>query len=323
MNRTCQNPFSNTRYEQKSVVDILQQNDFSFSAEIIPPRNGVDFKEVFDKIQILKQGKFDFISVTHGAGGSLRGGTLPIAYHAQEVCQMTAIAHLTCRGMTSEEMENSLIDHHYFGIHNILALRGDPPDGIDLPFVNKEGGYQYAYQLVEALQKLNTGRYTKRKNFDNGSFRKGLSTRFCVGVAVYPEKNEFEFLKLKREKGADFGISQMIFDADVFIDFWQQVQKEWENNFPVLPGIWIPTNFSQLTRMGEKFGVKVPQELMEQMREAEKISPQAMEQVGKNWAFDFIKKIQEQGVPGVHFFIMGNPQSAVELKQRFAENTGL
>lgn len=319
MNRTCQDPFSNTRYEEKTVVEILRENKFSFSAEIIPPRNGVDFKEVFDKIQILKQGNFDFISVTHGAGGSLRGGTLPIAYHAQEICHMTSIAHLTCRGMTSEEMENALIDHHYFGIHNILALRGDPPDGIDAPFVNKEGGYEYAYQLVQALQKLNEGRYTKRKNFDNGSYRKGLPTRFCIGVAVYPEKDEFEFLKLKKEKGAHFGISQMIFDADVFVSFWKKVQKEWGNSFPILPGIWVPNDFSQLSRMRDKFGVIVPPTLMEKMREAETVSWQAMEQVGKDWAFDFIKKMQEHNIPGVHFFIMGHPQSAVELKQTFKQ----
>ncbi|RME93229.1 MAG: hypothetical protein D6767_01440 [Candidatus Hydrogenedentota bacterium] len=174
-------------YDVKSVVEILNENDFSLSAEIIPPRNGTDFHEVFSILEKLKEAGFDFISVTHGAGGSLRGGTLPISYHAQTHFGLTAIAHLTCRNMTKEDLENVLIDHHYFGVRNILALRGDPPDGIGAEFHPVEGGFQYAYELIELIQRLNEGKYLPRKNFDEGDFRPGIKTQFCIGAACYPE----------------------------------------------------------------------------------------------------------------------------------------
>lgn len=317
MSDLCQNPFSESN--RKTVLEILQENNFSFSSEIIPPRNGADFKEVFEKVSILKKGQFDFISVTHGAGGSLRGGTLPIAYHAQEVCQITGIAHLTCREMSAEELENLLVDHHYFGIHNILALRGDPPEGIGATFEKPKGGYEYAYQLVEALSKMNKGRYIKRKNFDTGDYRKGLPTRFCIGVAVYPEDKNFDYLKIKKEKGAHFGISQMIFDSQLFIDFHKKVQEHWQNTFPILPGIWVANNLQSLLRMKKKFNVSIPNELVLAMKEAEKTSEQAMQEVGIQWAVDFVEKIKKAGVKGAHFFIMGDAQKAVQVKNRIMD----
>lgn len=314
MSDLCQNPFSQNN--SKTVVDILQENEFSFSSEIIPPRNGVDFKEVFEKVSVLKKGQFDFISVTHGAGGSLRGGTLPIAYHAQKVCQITSIAHLTCREMSAEEIENLLVDHHYFGIHNILALRGDPPEGIGAVFEKPKGGYQYAYELVEELNNMNHGRYITRKNFDTGDHRKGLSTRFCIGVAVYPEDNQFDYLEIKKEKGAHFGISQMIFDSQIFINFHEKVRQHWQDEFPILPGIWVPSSLQSLLRMQKKFHVSIPNKLLLDMQEAEKTSAEAMKEVGIQWAVDFIREVKQAGVTGVHFFIMGDAQKAVEVKSR-------
>lgn len=310
----CRNPFSHLP-QPKSVTEILRENAFSFSAEIVPPRNGSDFQDIFAKIHLLKEGGFHFISVTHGAGGTLRGGTLPIAFHAQSVCQMTSIAHLTCRGLTSEEMENLLIDHHYFQIHNILALRGDPPDGNETEFQTTVGGYSYAYQLVQALQRLNKGRYSKRKNFDQGEFRKGIATRFCVGVAVYPEKDEWEYLKIKKEAGADFGISQMIFSAEKFLEFHKKAQTLWGESFPILPGIRVVSSLKQLLHARDKFRVHVPPLLLQQMQEAEQVSEEAMCQVGYRWALDFVQQVREQGVRGAHFFIMGNPSAAVDIKK--------
>jgi len=309
----------------KSVLDILGSQDFSYSAEIIPPRNGTDFIEVFSHVGELEKSEFDFISVTHGAGGSLRGGTLPIAYHSQNAYNLTSIAHLTCRGMTAEELENVLIDHHYFGIHNILALRGDPPDGLNETFQPAPGGFSYAYDLVRLIKDVNAGHYRKRSGYDKTEkeYREGMKTRFCIGVACYPEDRDgkdIEYLKVKKDAGADFAISQIVFNYDIFASFFEKTRNLWKDAFPVIPGVRVPTSYSQLKRMKEKFGIDVPDKLLGEMEKAQNSpSPEgAMVQAGIEWASDFVTKIHALGVKGIHFFIMGNPQHAIAVKNNLA-----
>lgn len=307
---------------QKSVLEILNQNAFSFSAEIIPPRNGTDFEEVFSHIHALKEADFHFISVTHGAGGSLRGGTLPIAHHAQTLEGLTAIAHLTVRGATREDLENHLIDHHYFGIHNILALRGDPPDGLDETFVPASHGYTYAHELVEQIAAMNRGEYLVRKNFDkDATFREGMKTSFCIGVAAYPEdKNDKDILYLeeKAKRGAHFAITQMVYDINIFENFYAKVVDRFGHSFPVLPGIRIPASHKQLERMKNKFGIAVPGALMNAMREAAAKGKEVEMQTGLDWATDFVRSVYEMGVRGIHIFVMGKPESAIALRQRLS-----
>jgi methylenetetrahydrofolate reductase (NADPH) len=303
----------------KSVLDILNSKKFSYSAEIIPPRNGTDFLEVFSHVAELEKSKFDFISVTHGAGGSLRGGTLPIAYHSQNAYNLTSIAHLTCRGMTSEDLENVLIDHHYFGIHNILALRGDPPDGLNESFKPAPGGFSYAWELVRLIKNVNAGKYLKRSGFDmpEKEYREGIQTRFCIGVACYPEDRDgkdMEHLKVKKEAGADFAISQIVFDLEIFARFFEKCSLLWKDSFPVIPGIRVPTSYKQLKRMKEKFGINIPEQLLNDMEKVSK-SEDSMRDVGIEWAANFVAQIQSLGAKGIHFFIMGNPQHAISVKQ--------
>src|ERR1700721_1746359 len=111
------------------LTDFLKQNGFTASAEIIPPRNGSEQRKILTQVQTLINAGAQFLAVTKGAGGSLRGGSLPIAQVIKEQLGVPCIAHFTCRDLTPHEVENQLMDHHYFGIRNILALRGDPPDG--------------------------------------------------------------------------------------------------------------------------------------------------------------------------------------------------
>src|SRR6476469_8888724 len=112
----------------QKLTDVLAQG-FTISAEVIPPRNGSEQLRILQQIQTLVRSGAQFLAVTKGAGGSLRGGSLPIAQSVKERFGVPCIAHFTCRDLTSVDVENQLMDHHYFGIRNILALRGDPPDG--------------------------------------------------------------------------------------------------------------------------------------------------------------------------------------------------
>lgn len=301
----------------ESLLSILKRKRFSISAEIIPPRNGTDIRNVFSVIDDLSKNGFDFISVTHGAGGSLRGGTLPIAHYAQDKSEMTSIAHLTCRA-SREEIENALVDHSYFGINNVLALRGDPPAGITEPFKVAENGHSFAYELVAQMNAMNHGEYLSRKNFDTaGKIKIGKKTNFTIGVASYPEAKETEripYLEKKITSGAHFSITQMIFDINVLNDFYAEVVNEWGHSFPILPGIRIPTTFKMLERMHKKFDIKVPSVLLKSMRAAENKGKEAMMQVGRDWAVDFISAVFAMGMPGIHLFIMADLSSALIVK---------
>ncbi len=304
-----------------NLLQTLKSDRFNFSVEIIPPRNGVDFASVFEQIRTFSKAGFDFISVTHGAGGSLRGGTLPICHFAQDQANILGIAHLTCRGVTKEDLENSLIDHHYFGIHNILALRGDPPDGINANFKKSEGGFSYAYELIELIANMNQGKYLVRKNFDhNKKYKEGIATSFFIGAACYPEdptSQNIEYLKIKKQKGAEYAISQLIYDTEALKNFITQTGKLWGNEFPIIPGIRIPYSYQQLERMKEKFLVNVPDQLLTSMKKAEAQSEEAMQKVGLEWAIRFVEKAISWGIYGVHLFVMGKPKLTIKLKKHF------
>src|SRR3989338_305897 len=194
----------------KKITDLLKEKKFTVSVELVPPRNGEGKDEILNKIENLK-GKVDFVSVTKGAGGSLRGGTLPISVFAKEH-GIIPISHFVCRERTSAEIENDLIDMYYFDINNILALRGDPPAGAKDEVW--DGDYEYAYLLVNQLKRLNHGKYLPRKNVDTEDSRPGIKTDFCIIVAGHPEdpvEKEIEHLKAKIEAGAEVIITQMIF----------------------------------------------------------------------------------------------------------------
>ena len=304
----------------KSIPEILNETPFSFSAEIVPPRNGTSLEQIFQTIEKLKKAGFHFISVTHGPGGSLRGGTLPISYYTQSHYKLTAIAHLTVRGATKEDLENTLIDHYYFGIRNILALRGDPPTGIGEKFTPTPRGFQYAWELVELASRLNQGKYFKRPYFDKTSkeFVEGIPTNFCIGVASYPEDpypQNIEYLKIKKEKGAHFSITQMCLSFEDFSLFYKEVYNLWGVSFPILPGIRIPTKIEHLERMEKKFQIKVPPELWRRMYKAREQKEEATIEEGIKWCKELIERYIELGIRGVHFFLLGNPDPAIQIKK--------
>src|SRR3989338_10942522 len=138
----------------KKITELLKEKKFTISVELVPPRNGEGKKDIHSKIKRLR-GKVDFVSITKGAGGSLRGGTLPISVFAKEH-GIIPLAHFVCRERTKAEIENDIIDLYYFEINNVLALRGDPPAGAkDEKWA---GDYEYAYLLVKQISDLNKGK---------------------------------------------------------------------------------------------------------------------------------------------------------------------
>ena len=304
------------------LTDFLSQEAFTLSAEVIPPRNGSDQLKVLEQIRTLIGAGAQFLAVTKGAGGSLRGGSLPIAQAIKERFSKPCIAHFTCRDLTAFDVENQLVDHHYFGIRNILALRGDPPDG-QPHWQPREGGHSYAYQLIEQIQKLNAGIYLKRQNGPNN--QETLRTDFCIGAAVYPdhpdEKERIEFFKLKVQAGAQFGITDLLFDSEAYARFLDLCSQN-KIQIPILPGTRLLKTRTQAEKMISKFKVKIPVSILNHLPEAE--TPENQEEILHKGLETFMKmanRLRELGAPGVHLYVINDTESASHALRRLASET--
>ena len=296
----------------KKITDILKEKKFTISVELVPPRNGEGKEEMLSKIRRLK-GKVDFISVTKGAGGSLRGGTLPISVFAKEN-GIVPIAHFVCRERTKAEVENDLIDMGYFEINNILALRGDPPAGAKDE--KWDGDYEHAYLLVKQISDLNKGRYIPRRNIDKGEFREGVKTDFCIIVAGHPEDNveqEIKHIKAKIEAGAEVIITQMIFSFEEYQQYVENLRRK-GIKVPVIAGVRPLVNYKQAESVENFFGLKVADELKEGLRNAS--DDNSAHEFGIGYAAEMIKKIKEYGAPGVHLFALNDVEIVEEILKK-------
>lgn len=297
------------KVDQK-ITDVLGAKEFTLSAEILPPRNGASQAAVLEQVKRLLESGAEFLSVTKGAGGSLRGGSLPIAQVIKESFRVPSIAHFTCRDLTQEEVENSLIDHHFFGIRNILALRGDPPDGVS-EWIPKSNGHRFAYQLIEQIKKLNEGVYLQRAGFDSSSSEKRERTDFCIGAATYPEhpdeSERAEFFRLKVQAGAEYGISDMLFDPEIYARHLEELAKVGVS-VPILPGTRILKSKSQALRMMNKFKVTVPKDLLERLPE-EDLNGDGFKN-GLEGLLSITERLKQYGAPGIHLFVIVDIQGA-------------
>lgn len=289
------------RQDQK-LSDILDQKKFTVSAEIVPPRNGSAQNDILGQISKLVSCGAQFLSVTKGAGGSLRGGSLPIAQAIKDHYQVPAIAHFTCRDLTPEEVENQLMDHHYFGIRNILALRGDPPQGVK-DWKPNPLSYPYAFQLIEQIQKLNQGQFLDRQGY---SLQEREKTNFCIGAAAYPDEPRKEFrsdhFKLKIQAGAEYGITQMIYDVESYSRFLHEISKL-QCDVPILPGIRILKTQTQALKMRDRFQISMPDSYLKTLPadEAAANSDQALESF-----LALVENFKKAGAPGVHVFVLSD-----------------
>ena len=289
--------------KDQKITDVLAKNSFTLSAEIIPPRNGEQLPFIMSNLDKVISSGVDFLSVTKGAGGSLRGGSLPIAQTIKDHFEKPCIAHFTCRDLSALDIENQLIDHHYFGVRNILALRGDPPmDQKD--WIPCKGGYSYAYQLIHQIKKLNEGVFIKRKGFEIQSLD---PTDFCIGAALYPEhpdkEERIKFAVKKFKMGAEFGITQMIFNPLIFGSFYKEL-SDLGFNQAVLPGLRILRSQKQAVIMKDRFGCSVPEWYLKQLPLEHKREELDMSVL--NPFFQLVEKLKTLGVPGIHIFVLSD-----------------
>ncbi|RXK52518.1 methylenetetrahydrofolate reductase [NAD(P)H] [Aquirufa rosea] len=292
-----------------------------FSIEIIPPVKGQHLGELMGHIEPLMEFNPPFIEVTYHReeyvekeiNGEIkripirkRPGTLGICAALMQKFKVEAVPHVICGGFTKEETEDFLIDLHYLGIENVLALRGDQEKGEDR-FIPKLGGHAYANELVEQIARMNNGQllYEETESFP---------TNFCVGVAAYPEKHfeavsldvDIHFLKQKVDAGADYVVTQMFFDNQKYFDFVDACRSA-GIQVPIIPGIKPLATAKQLEVLPSIFHLDIPKELSSAVLSAS--SSTAIRQVGIEWAIQQGKELIKAGVPALHFYTMSKSDS--------------
>ena len=268
------------------------------SLEFFPPKDEVGVQALRDTAAALKKLVPDFVSVTYGAGGSTRERTAQISAMLRSEFGLTVMPHLTCVGHSRAELTDIASRHYSSGIRNIMALRGDPPKGVD-EFKPAADGLSYANELVSLL--------------------KARHSDFCLGVAGYPEKHpqassfavDLDNLKHKVDVGAAFITTQLFFDNEVFHRFVDRCHKA-NITVPIVPGIMPPLSLNQVKRMTQLSGSVVPATLTRRL-EAAGDHAETVEFIGIDWALSQIRDLLAHGAPGYHLYILNRAKAALAL----------
>lgn len=307
---------------------ILQANGKTlFSIEVIPPLKGNNIKELLNNIEPLMDFKPPFIDVTYHreeyierlqSDGSMkqivtrkRPGTIGICSSIMHKFGVDAVPHVLCGGFTREETEDFLMDLHYLGIDNVLALRGDPAKPYKT-FKPRTNGHSYACQLVEQVANMNKGQYLHEE-------AEPLSpTDFCIGVAAYPEKHfeavdfdtDFDYLKKKIENGADYIVTQMFFDNRKYFEFVNRCRAA-GITVPIIPGLKPLSTKKQLDILPRIFYLHMPEDFVKAVENCE--NDAQAKQAGIEWCVQQCHELIEFGAPVLHFYTMGKSDNIYKI----------
>lgn len=271
----------------------------AISFEFFPPKTEEGDRNLLDRqLPALMAAHPDYCSVTYGAGGSTRDKTLMIVDRIQRDHQLTALAHLTCVNHTQAEILNLLDKFRALGCKNILALRGDPPNGGE--FKPTPGGFEYSAQLVKFIR-------------EQGDF--------SIGTAGFPEGHiactagkhaDWGYLKAKVEAGADFVLTQLFFDNADYFEFRDHLTGKLGVNVPLIPGIIPILNAAQITKFTQLSGAKVPAALRESLEKVAQ-NDEAAAEFGIEYATRQCEELLRAGVPGLHFYTLNKARSTVQV----------
>jgi len=305
------------------VVDLLKNSKKTlFSIEILPPLKGVSIQNLFDNLDPLMEFNPPFIDVTYHREEFLykkrengllqkmvirkRPGTVGICSAIQHRYKVEPVPHIICGGFSHEETENALIDLNYLDIQNVLVIRGDSIKN-ETGFKSDPDGHPYALDLVKQVNRMNQGKYLD-EDLENA-----CPTNFSIGVAGYPEKHfeapnlksDLHYLKGKVEAGADYIVTQMFFDNQMYFSFVKEC-REAGIDCPIVPGIKPITTMSQITNLPRTFHIDLPDDLSREVAKCK--DNQEARQVGIEWCIHQSKELVEFGVPCLHFYSMGKSE---------------
>ena len=312
----------------KVIEHLEKAKNPLFSYEIVPPPRGRSIQDIIDIVEAVKPYNPPWIDVTaHSAGAyynerldgiierritKKRPGTVGICGIIQNRYNIDTVTHLLCQGFTKEETEDALIELNYLGIKNVLALKGD---GLNYERAIDKGRTinQYASDLVAQVDELRKGQY-----IDELVNSRPLD--FCVGVAGYPEKHfespnlkqDIQYLKQKVDNGADYITTQIFLDNTYYFKFVEMCRAA-GINVPIIPGIKVIKKASQLKSISKKFYIDFPDGLVDEINK----NPNHTEEIGINWAVKQTEGLLAAGVPCVHYYIINDTSSVLEVVRKF------
>ena len=281
------------------LTDIIKGASPSLSFEVFPPKTSDKYESVSHAVRDIAALDPSYMSVTYGAGGGTSDFTVKIA---SEVLSygVTPLAHLTCVSSSKAKIFEQLDKLKSAGISNILALRGDIPDGLDKSSLE----YHYAYELIDEIKRYGD---------------------FCIGGACYPETHpesestvkDLEYLKIKVEHGCEFLTTQMFFDNDILYSFMYRLLSIGVD-VPVVAGIMPVTSVSQINRICKISGNSLPQKFL---RIVDRFGndPKSLKQAGIAYATEQIVDLYANGVNAVHVYSMNNPDVARKIQSNLSD----
>lgn len=281
------------------ISEILKQNKPSLSFEVFPPKTDTNYESVAKAVEEIADSKPSFMSVTYGAGGGTSSYTVSIAENIQKNKNVISLAHLSCISSNKDLVHSQLVKLREAGIENILALRGDIPEGMSTEKLD----YRYASDLAAEIR-------------DFGDF--------CIGGACYPEghpdsanqNDDIENMKKKIDAGCEFLTTQMFFDNNILFNYLYKL-KVHGIDVPIIPGIMPVTSGKQIPRITKLSGCCLPPRF-KSIADRFGDDNNAMTQAGIAYATDQIIDLFANGINHVHVYTMNKPEVAKKILENLS-----
>lgn len=271
------------------------------SFEFFPPKTDKMEAKLWESVARLSPMAPNFVSVTYGAGGSTRDRTQKTVAKIAQDTPLSPAAHLTCVGATKEDVLQVAADFWHAGVRHLVALRGDPPEGMGARFQQHPGGFRDSVDLIQGVRDY---------DLEPGA-------RFEISVSCYPEQHpdslgwdeDIVFLKAKQDAGADRAITQFFFEPDTYLEFLERARAGGVT-MPIVPGIMLQPNFNGLKRIAALCGASIPAWLHD-LYDGTEDDPATRELITANVAAELCQALSEHGVNDFHFYTLNRASLAL------------
>ncbi|MCQ9207431.1 MAG: methylenetetrahydrofolate reductase [NAD(P)H] [Omnitrophica bacterium] len=282
----------------RKISDILKEKCRTYSFEFFPPKTEKGRAKLPEVAKAFVELGADWFSVTYGAGGSTREATMEIVDELQKKFDVPVMHHFTCVGHSQEELKKILGRMKEKNIQNILALRGDAPEGEEF-WTPAPDGLEYCYQLIKLIK-------------THGDF-------FSIGVAGFPEGHihcpdkdtDSKYLKTKIDSGGEFVLTQLFFDNKDYFEYMERTKKVGVN-VRILPGIITITNYQTLLRFCKTCGATIPQKVHDIFKPLDG-NAEATYKAGVDFAVKQCNELLAGGSPGLHFYALNKVEPTREV----------